>query len=113
MENISKKTHERDLEEDLKDFLNGMTVSGFRGIQKCHIDFNSPITAISGVNGSGKSTFLHLAACSYHDAGKSKRVSKYVSDYSLLFRKLMNLSTLRRKWNSSTHTIKMDLIKSN
>lgn len=76
-----QKKHENDIDNKLKDFLKGMTIQGFRGIEECHIDFHSPITAISGVNGSGKSTFLHLATCSYHDAGNSKRLSKYVSDY--------------------------------
>lgn len=71
--------HESDLDGDLKDFLSGMTVSGFRGVQECHVEFNSPVTAISGINGSGKSIFLHLAACSYDDPGTSKRNS--VSSY--------------------------------
>ena len=76
---ILQNKHESDLDGDLKDFLSGMTVSGFRGVQECHVEFNSPVTAISGINGSGKSTFLHLAACSYDDPGTSKRNS--VSSY--------------------------------
>lgn len=45
--------------------LNKMKVNGFRGITNFEISFNSPITAITGVNGSGKSSFCQIAACAY------------------------------------------------
>ena len=38
-----------------------------RGIYPVHIEFEYPITAIAGRNGSGKSTILALACCAYHN----------------------------------------------
>ncbi|MEZ2746044.1 AAA family ATPase [Halopseudomonas bauzanensis] len=38
-----------------------------RGLSPFRIDFNYPITAIAGRNGSGKSTMLGLASCAYHN----------------------------------------------
>lgn len=42
-----------------------------RGLYPCTINFNYPIAAIAGENGSGKSTILAMACCAYHnsDAG--------------------------------------------
>ena len=41
-----------------------------RGLQNLRIDFNYPITAIAGRNGSGKTTVIALAACAYHNTSK-------------------------------------------
>ncbi len=38
-----------------------------RGLSPFSIDFDYPITAIAGKNGSGKSTILALACCAYHN----------------------------------------------
>lgn len=38
-----------------------------RGLTKATIDFDFPITAIAGKNGSGKSTVLALACCAFHN----------------------------------------------
>jgi len=38
-----------------------------RGLSKSRIDFEYPITAIAGKNGSGKSTILALSSCAYHN----------------------------------------------
>jgi len=40
-------------------------VKGFRGVNDLTIDIESPITAISGLNGTGKSTIAQLATCAY------------------------------------------------
>ena len=42
-----------------------MQVCGFRGITDLSVDFDFPITAISGLNGAGKSTIGQLAICAY------------------------------------------------
>jgi predicted ATPase len=42
-----------------------MQVCGFRGISDLTIDFEFPITAISGLNGAGKSTIGQIATCGY------------------------------------------------
>ncbi len=41
-----------------------------RGLSKFSISFTYPLAAISGRNGSGKSTVLALAACAYHNGAK-------------------------------------------
>ncbi len=38
-----------------------------RGLSSFNVDFNYPITAIAGKNGSGKSTILALACCAFHN----------------------------------------------
>lgn len=48
--------------------LASMKIDGkIRSLGKCKINFRYPISAIVGVNGSGKSTFLALAACGFHN----------------------------------------------
>lgn len=44
-----------------------------RGLNPFRIDFSYPITALAGENGSGKSTVLAMAACSYHNSSKGYR----------------------------------------
>lgn len=41
-----------------------------RGLTPFKIDFDYPITAIAGKNGSGKSTILALACCAFHNTTK-------------------------------------------
>lgn len=38
-----------------------------RGITPSELSFDYPITAIVGENGSGKSTWLSLVACAFHN----------------------------------------------
>ncbi|MFB7357468.1 ATP-dependent nuclease [Streptomyces gardneri] len=45
--------------------LLSMTVQGFRGVRDLTLTFESPITAISGLNGTGKSTIAQLATCAF------------------------------------------------
>lgn len=40
-----------------------------RGVYPSEINFTYPITAIVGENGSGKSTYLSLVACAFHNSG--------------------------------------------
>lgn len=42
-----------------------MRVKGFRGVSDLTLTIESPITAISGLNGTGKSTIAQLATCAY------------------------------------------------
>ena len=42
-----------------------INVKGFRGVTDLVLDIESPITAISGLNGTGKSTIAQLATCAY------------------------------------------------
>lgn len=57
-------------------------VSGFRGISECVINFESPITALSGTNGSGKSTIVQLTACAYKKISTDTGTKRYyVKDF--------------------------------
>ena len=59
--------------------LSGMHVQGFRCHTSTHIDFDSPITALCGYNGTGKSTLLQLAASAYRPPNGAKRF--YIRDF--------------------------------
>lgn len=50
--------------------------SGIRGLFPSTIEFNYPITAIAGTNGSGKSTILALVSCAFHNSGGFTPLSK-------------------------------------
>ncbi|NVK43917.1 MAG: AAA family ATPase [Oceanospirillaceae bacterium] len=44
-----------------------LKTGNMRGLSTFRIDFEYPITAIAGKNGSGKSTILALSSCAYHN----------------------------------------------
>ncbi len=46
-----------------------------RGVSSFDLQIKFPITAISGKNGSGKSTVLALACCAYHNTSKGFKLS--------------------------------------
>ena len=50
-----------------------------RGMKNCKIDFQYPITVFCGRNGSGKTTFLQLAALAFHH--KETQYRKTFSDF--------------------------------
>lgn len=56
------------------------TVKGFRGITDLTLDLEFPITALSGLNGTGKSTFCQLASCGYQKSEHSDK-RYYVRDF--------------------------------
>ena len=56
------------------------TVKGFRGITDITLDLEFPITALSGLNGTGKSTFCQLASCGYRKSENSDK-RFYVRDF--------------------------------
>ena len=59
-------------------FANKMEISGFRGIY-CDIRFEYPVTAITGLNGAGKSTIGQLLLCAYKAPEGYKRW--YIKDF--------------------------------
>lgn len=62
--------------------LRGVRIQGFRGIANLGLSFDFPVTAFSGLNGSGKSTVGQLAVCGYRrptTAPDQKR--QYVKDF--------------------------------
>jgi len=63
--------------------LSSVTIHGFRGIENLTIDIESPITAITGLNGTGKSTIAQLCICGYKKPKtESKKYSRqYIAKY--------------------------------
>lgn len=58
--------------------LEWLSIKGIRGWGGERIDFNFPLIAIVGENGSGKSTVLQAAASVYKSPGKTER---FASDF--------------------------------
>ncbi|MEV7354425.1 AAA family ATPase [Kitasatospora sp. NPDC091276] len=55
--------------------LSAISIRNLRGFSKdeaTRIEFNFPVTAIVGENGTGKTTLIKAAACAYEQAGKGK-----------------------------------------
>ncbi len=57
--------------------INKMKINGFRGINNFEINFDFPITAISGLNGSGKSSICQIASCAYKEPEESLSYQRY------------------------------------
>ncbi|MDI6773220.1 MAG: AAA family ATPase, partial [bacterium] len=59
-----------------------MRIMGFRGITDLTIGFDAPICALSGLNGSGKSTVGQLATCAYKKPSTAVKYKRYyVKDF--------------------------------
>lgn len=67
--NIDRSLRKWFLNDLSKSLLRSITLKtgNMRGLSAFHIDFEYPITAIAGRNGSGKSTILALSSCAYHN----------------------------------------------
>jgi predicted ATPase len=61
--------------------LEGLTIRGFRGVKDLELEFESPITALSGLNGTGKSTIAQLACCAYRKSVTAADNRFYVKDF--------------------------------
>ncbi len=60
--------------------VNSMKIEGFRGVG-CQIEIEYPVTAITGLNGSGKSTVGQLALCAYRQLSTAYYKRFYVKDF--------------------------------
>ena len=60
--------------------INTLKVRGFRGIT-CDIDFEHPVTAITGLNGAGKSTVGQLMLCGHKKLSTAGYKRWYVKDF--------------------------------
>ena len=62
-------------------FLQKIKTTNFRNFAKnSEIVIKSPITAIVGKNGTGKTTLLHLAGCSYASDKKKKSFNQFIPE---------------------------------
>lgn len=62
-------------------FLQKIKTTNFRNFAKdSEIVIKSPITAIVGKNGTGKTTLLHLAGCSYASDSKGKSFNQFIPE---------------------------------
>ena len=63
-------------------FLKNLTINGFRGLRSVEVYFKHPITAISGLNGAGKSTIGQLAVCAYKKPSTTTEYKRqYIKDF--------------------------------
>ena len=63
-------------------FLINLTITGFRGLRNVAVKFKHPITAISGLNGAGKSTIGQLAVCAYKKPSTTTEYKRqYIKDF--------------------------------
>lgn len=62
--------------------LRQMYVDGFRGLRNIEVDIEFPITAITGLNGAGKSTIGQLAICAYKKPTTATEYRRqYIKDF--------------------------------
>jgi predicted ATPase len=61
--------------------ITSMEVHGFRGVRSLPLTFESSVTALSGLNGTGKSTIAQLATCAYRKEVGAAANRFYVADY--------------------------------
>ncbi|MGI2800130.1 AAA family ATPase [Photobacterium damselae] len=66
-----------------KDFrLNKLSITKLKGLNDCEIDFSPHrVTAIMGINGSGKSSILHALACCFKPIGSSSNPDNRFPDF--------------------------------
>ncbi|WP_081287083.1 ATP-dependent nuclease [Mycobacterium colombiense] len=58
-----------------------LEIRGFRGVSDLTINFESPVTAFSGLNGTGKSTVAQLITCAYRKEVTAAISRFYVKDF--------------------------------
>src|SRR5437763_966844 len=61
--------------------IHSMEINGFRGVKELRLEFESPITALCGLNGTGKSTLAQIAACGYRKPTTGALRRYYVKDF--------------------------------
>ncbi|WP_217511852.1 ATP-dependent nuclease [Vibrio metschnikovii] len=82
---IKKVTAKYRQENRYKNFgscLRNVEINGFRGLKEIEISLDFPVTAISGLNGAGKSTIGQLAICAYRKPTTALNYKRqYVKDF--------------------------------
>jgi predicted ATPase len=78
---LAGKFHPQDRYANFGPLLQTMEIHGFRGIRSLTLPFQSSISAMSGLNGTGKSTIAQLATCAYRKASTAAAHRYYVADF--------------------------------
>ncbi|WP_157084465.1 AAA family ATPase [Sediminimonas qiaohouensis] len=60
--------------------VNSININGFRGIT-CDLNFEFPVTAITGLNGAGKSTVGQLLLCGHKKLSTADYKRWYIKDF--------------------------------
>lgn len=81
---IQNKFFERNRFANFGNAITRMHVKGFRCHTDTLIEFRSPITAFCGLNGSGKSTVLQLAAAAYSSPDPDQLPQFSISDFMVV-----------------------------
>lgn len=80
---LAKLYSSRDRYTNFGAMLNCIIIRGFRSITDLKVQFDSPVTAITGLNGTGKSTIAQLCMSAYKKPSTEKQKYKrqYIKDY--------------------------------
>lgn len=73
---LSSKFSEKTKFANFGPVILSIDVNGFRGV-RAKLNFDYPVTALSGFNGSGKSTIGQLLLCAYKGINSEKGASRY------------------------------------
>lgn len=81
--NLDKRLRKWFGKDNTKALLRSIEVykGGIRGLTNFKVNLDYPISAFAGVNGSGKSTMLAIAACAYHNSSKGYKLPKRTRSY--------------------------------
>ena len=77
---LASKFRKMDRFSNFGSCLNSVVINGFRGLS-CPVDFEFPVTAITGLNGTGKSTVGQLLLCGYKKLSGTEYRRFYVKDF--------------------------------
>lgn len=81
---IQSMFDERNRFSNFGEVLVRIRIHGFRCHRDTLIEIGSPITAFCGMNGTGKSTILQLAAAAYQGTGKFNSQTFYIKDFMVV-----------------------------
>lgn len=79
---LASKYQETNRYKNFGSCLRHIEINGFRGIDEIDLSLDYPVTAISGLNGAGKSTIGQLAICAYRKPTTAVHYKRqYIKDF--------------------------------
>lgn len=76
-EKLSAQWREANRYRNFGSCLRSLRIQGFRGLADLTVDFDFPVTAISGLNATGKSTIGQIAVCAYKKPATAQKYGRY------------------------------------